>query len=81
MFKRLKNIENKIKDENKRELEPIKNEEQSQVLKDESTVADKKSKEIVLVKGELDYIFKNFGPNFNSTGKNFPIKLAKDEKY
>ena len=44
-------------------------------------MADKKSKEIVLIKGELDYIFKNFGPNFNSTGKNFPIKLAKDEKY
>ena len=28
LFKRLKNIENKIKDENNKELEPIKNEEQ-----------------------------------------------------
>ena len=40
LFKRLKNIENKIKDENKKELKPIKNEEQSEVLKDESTVVD-----------------------------------------
>ena len=80
MFQRLKNIENKIKDKNKKELWPIKNEEQSEVLKDESTVADKKSKEIVVLKDKLDYIFKNFGPNFNSTGKKFLIKLAKDEK-
>ena len=42
LFKRLKNIESKIKGENKKESEPIKNEEQSEVLKDESTVADKK---------------------------------------
>ena len=28
LFKRLKNIENKVKDENNKELEPIKNEEQ-----------------------------------------------------
>ena len=34
LFKRLKDIENKIQDENKQELEPIKNEEQSEVLKD-----------------------------------------------
>ena len=34
-FKRLKNIESKIKSENKKELKPIKNEEQSEVLKDE----------------------------------------------
>ena len=34
LFKRLKDIENKIKDENKQELEPIENEEQSEVLKD-----------------------------------------------
>ena len=46
LFKRLKNIENKVKDENKKELEPIKNEEQSEVLKDESTVADKKPKKL-----------------------------------
>ena len=44
LFKRLKNIEKKIKNENKKELEPIKNEEQSELLKDESTVADKKPK-------------------------------------
>ena len=61
LFKRLKNIENKIKNENKKELEPIKNEEQSEVLKDESTVVDKKPKKIVLLKNELDFIFKIFG--------------------
>ena len=80
LFKRLKNIEGKIKGENKKESEPIKNEEQSEVLKDESTVADKKPKEIVLLKDKLDFIFRNFGSNFNSTGKKFLIKLAKDEK-
>ena len=61
LFKRLKNIEKKIKNENKKELEPIKNEEQSEVLKDESTVVDKKPKKIVLLKNELDFIFKIFG--------------------
>ena len=64
----------------KKESEPIKNEEQSEVLKDESTVADKKPKKIVLLKDKLDFIFKNFVPNFNSTGKDFLKKLAKDEK-
>ena len=44
------------------------------------TAVDKKSKKIVLLKDELDYIFKNFGSNFNSTGKGFLIKLAKEEK-
>ena len=78
LFKRLKNIENKIKDENKKELKPIKNEEQSEVLKDESTVDDKKPKEILLLKDNLDYIFKNFSSNFNITGKNFLKNLAKD---
>ena len=76
LFKRLKNIENKVKDENKKELEPIKNEEQSEVLKDESTVADKKPKEIELLKDELDYIFKYFGKNFDSTGKKFLVRLC-----
>ena len=47
LFKRLKNIESKIKSENKKELEPIKNEEQSEIVKDGSTVTDKKPKEIV----------------------------------
>ena len=53
MFKRLKNIEGKIKSENKKESEPIKNEEQSEVLKDESTVVDKNSEKIALLKDEL----------------------------
>ena len=78
LFKRLRNIENKIRDENKKELKPIKNEEESEVLRDESTVDDKKPKEIVLLKDKLNYIFKNFGSNFNSTGKNFLKKLPKD---
>ena len=34
----------------------------------------------MLLKDQLDYIFKNFGSNLNSTGKKFLIKLAKDEK-
>ena len=80
LFKRIKDIENKIKGGTKKESEPIKNEEQSEVLKDESTMADKKPKEIVLLKDKLDFIFRNFGSNFNSTGKKFLIKLAKDEK-
>ena len=79
-FKRLKNIENKIKRKNKKELEPTQNQEQSEVLKDESTVVDKKPKKMVLLKHELVYIFKSFGSNFNSSGKNFIIKIAKDEK-
>ena len=44
LFKRFKNIENKVKDENKKELEPIKKEEQSEELKDESTMAEKSLK-------------------------------------
>ena len=43
LFKRLENIEGKIKNKNKKESEPIKNEEQLEVLKDESTIADKKT--------------------------------------
>ena len=69
MFKKLKNIEDKINGDNRKESEPIKNEEQLEVLKDESTVTDKKSQEIVLIKDKLDHIFKNFGPNFNSARK------------
>ena len=34
----------------------------------------------MLLKDKLDYTSKNFSPNFNSTGKNFLIKFAKDEK-
>ena len=40
----------------------------------------KKFKKFVLLKDKLDFIFKNFDSNFNSTGKNFLTKLAKDEK-
>ena len=47
LFKRLKDIESNIISENKKELEPIKNEEQSEIVKDRSTVTDKKPKEIV----------------------------------
>ena len=79
-FKRLRNIEGKIKSENKKESEPIKNEEQSELLKDESTVVVKKPKKIVLLKEKLDHIFRNFDSNFDSTRENFLINLAKDEK-
>ena len=79
LLKRLKNIEGKIKGENEKESEPIKNEEQS-LLKDESTVVNKKPKRIVLLKDKLDHIFKNFGSNFNSTRKSFLVRLTKDEK-
>ena len=71
LLKRLKNIEGKIKGDNKQESESIKHEEQSEPVKDESTMADKNPKEIVLLKDKLDYIFKKFGSNFNSTGKSF----------
>ena len=40
----------------------------------------KEPRKIVLLKDWLDYIFTNFSSNFNSTGKNFLKKLAKDEK-
>ena len=43
-------------------------------------MAGKKPKEIALLEDKLDYIFKNFGSRFNSTGKNFLKKLAEDEK-
>ena len=33
----------------------------------------------MLLKDKLDFIFKTFDSNFNSTGKKFPIKLSKDE--
>ena len=76
LFKRLKNIEG----ENKKESEPIKNEEQLKVIKDESTVADKKPNEIVLLKDKLDFILKNLAQILIILGKKFQIKLAKDEK-
>ena len=66
LFKRLKNIESKIKSKDKKQSEPIKNEEQSEATKEESTIAHKKHGKIVLLKDRLDYIFKNFGSHFNS---------------
>ena len=80
LLKRLKNIESKIKREDKEESELIKNEEQSEIVKDESTVVDKNLKKFVLLEDKLDFIYKNIGSNFNSTGKKILIKLAKDEK-
>ena len=71
LLKRLKNIEGKIKGENKKESKLIKNEEQLEAIIDESSMADRKPKEIVLLEDNLDYIFKNFGSRFNSTGKIF----------
>ena len=70
----------RLKAKIKKKLEPIKNEEQSEVIQDGLTVADKTSKEIVLLKNKLDFIFKDFDSSFNSPGKKFLIKLAKDEK-
>ena len=43
-------------------------------------MAGKKPKEIALLEDKLDYIFKNFGSRFKSTGKNFLKRLAVDEK-
>ena len=43
-------------------------------------MADKKSKIIVLLNDELDFMLKNFDSNFNSTGKIFLKNLTKDEK-
>ena len=43
-------------------------------------MADKKPKKFGLLKDELDFIIKHFGTNFNSIGKDFLVKLAKDKK-
>ena len=45
-FKETKKYEGKIKGENKKVSEPIRNEEQLEVLKDESTVVDKTPKKL-----------------------------------
>ena len=71
LLKRLKNIESKIKG---------RNEEQLEAIKDQSKIVDKKPRKIVLLKDQLDYIFKNFTSNFNSTERNFLKKLPRDEK-
>ena len=80
LFKRLKNIESKIKSKDKKESKPIKNEEQSEPVEDQATTADKNPKEIGLLKDRLDNIFKNFGLNFNSTEENFLKSLLKMKK-
>ena len=73
-FKRLKNIE----DKNEETLDEIKYQEEREL----NIVNEKKKepKEIVLLKYRLHYIFTNFRSNLNSTGKNFLVRLAKDEK-
>ena len=80
LLKRLKNIEGKIKNEDKKQSGPIKNDKQSEPLKNKSDLVDKKPKEIVLPKDRLDSIFENFGSNFNNTGKNFLKSLLKMKK-
>ena len=77
LLKRLKNIENKIKSENK---ESIKNEEQLEAMKGQSTMADNKPKKIVLLKDRLGNIFDNFDSNFNNTGKSFLKTFQKMKK-
>ena len=69
ILKRLKNIESKIEG---------KNDEQLEAIKDQSNTFDKKPRKIVLLKDQLDYIFKNFTSNFNSTGKKFIKNLPRD---
>ena len=79
LFKRLKNIKSKIKSEDKKELKLIKNKKQPYIAKDKWTVVDKRPKKVVLLKDTLDFIFKTFGSNFDSTGKNFLAKLGEDK--
>ena len=72
LLKRLKNIE----DKNEEQLDEIKYQGERQL-----NMVNEKRKEprkIVLLKDRLDYIFINFSLNFNSNGKNFLKKLAKD---
>ena len=79
-LKRLKNIEDKIKNEDKKELEPIKNEEQSKIVKDESTVTDKKPKEIVLLKDKLELYLKILAKILIILEKMFLKRLVKMKK-
>ena len=74
LLKRLKNIE----DKNEEKLDEInyQGERQPNVVNEKR----KEPRKIVLLKDRLDYIFTNFSSNFNSTGKNFLKKLAKDEE-
>ena len=80
LLKRLKNIENKIKSENKEQSESIKNEEQLEAMKGQSTMADNNPKKIVLLKDRLGNIFDNFDSNFNNTGKSFLKTFQKMKK-
>ena len=74
LLKRLKNIE----DKNKEQLDEIKyqGERQPNMVNEKR----KEPRKIVLLKDRLDYIFTNFSSNFNNTGKNFLKKIAEDEK-
>ena len=69
-LKRLKNIEDKING---------KNEEQSEAIKNQSNMVDKRPKNIMLLKAQLDYALKEFHSNFTKTGQDFLKKLAKGE--
>ena len=70
----------KIKNEDKKELEPIKNEEQSKIVKDESTVTDKKPKEIVLLKDKLELYLKILAKILIILEKMFLKRLVKMKK-
>ena len=73
LLKKLKNIE----DRKEEKLDEIKYQEER-----EPNIVNEKKKEpkkIVLLKDQLDYIFENFSSNFNSAGKNFLVKLAKND--
>ena len=72
----LKNIENNIKDENKKELESIKNENSQKYLKMNQLWLTKSLKKNVQLKDKLDHIFKSFDSNFNSTGKKMSYKAC-----
>ena len=58
----------------------ISNKEQLEATKNQSNTFDKKPRKVVLLKHRLDYIFKTFSLNFNSTGKDFLKKLAKGKE-
>ena len=75
LLKRLKNIEDKD-EEQLEQLVKYQGERQPNMVNEKR----KEPRKIVLLKDRLDYIFTNFSSNFNSTGKNFLKKLAKDEE-
>ena len=69
-LKRLKNIEDKING---------KNEEQSEAIKNQSNMVDKRPKKMMPLKAQLDHVLKEFDSNFTKTGQDFLKKLAKGE--